>query len=256
MTATPSHPALAMRSIGGFRVLDTTLDGLIAVLERRLASRERTELLFANTNFVMQCHRFVDALSGPETLIANDGIGMDLASMMLHRRRFSANLNGTDFTPRLLRRLAKPTRIFLLGSTPFAVAAAAAGWAKLPNAEIVGALDGFDAMRDDGIVVDRLRQARPDILLLALGNPRQEEWIVAHRGTVDIPLVIGVGALFDFVSGRAKRAPAWVQKVKLEWAYRLAREPRRLAKRYSIDLVRFFVHCNRTRRIDRAVVPR
>ena len=75
---------------------------------------------------------------------------------------------------------------------------------------------------------------------------------MAHRGSVDVPLVIGVGALFDFVSGRAKRAPAWVQKVRLEWLYRLAREPRRLIKRYSVDLVRFFAHCTRTRHLDRA----
>ena len=241
---------LPSRTIGGFAIIDTSADLLVDTVVDRLRRRERTELVFANTNFILQCFGFRDALNGADTLIANDGIGMDLASMLLFRRRFTANLNGTDFTPRLLRSVTAPTRVFLIGSTSFAVDEAARQWSSLPRIEIVGTLDGFDDLRDDDAVVERLRRAQPDVLLLALGNPHQERWIVSHRGRLDIPLVVGVGALFDFVSGRATRAPSWMQRMHLEWLHRLAREPRRLLKRYSVDLVRFFVHCLRTRRLE------
>ncbi len=233
--------------IGGFPIVDTTAATLLARLNARLAAGERTELFFANTNFVLGCRPHADALRAPEVLIANDGIGMNLACRMLHRRAFTANLNGTDFTPLLLERLEAPARVFLLGSTPAAVRKAARAWSTLPHVRIVGAVDGFEGLRDDEGLVDNIARTGPDILLVALGNPRQEEWILAHRGRLDVPLVVGVGALFDFVSGRSRRAPAFVRFLRLEWLHRLAYEPRRLFKRYTVDLVRFFVHCARTR---------
>ncbi len=238
------------RRIGGFDVLRTGTDELIALLRRRRDARQPTELLFANTNFVVGCHAFAAALHAPETLIVNDGIGVDLASWMLHGERFAENLNGTDFTPRLLRSLDRPTRVFLCGARPEAVAATAAAWRDMPNVRIVGTADGYDGMADGEALLRRLREAAPDILLVALGDPRQARWIVSERGRHGVPLVVAVGALFDFVSGRVPRAPAWVRRLRLEWLYRLGQEPRRLIRRYSVDLVAFFAHCRRTHRAD------
>lgn len=244
-------PNPATRSIGGFRVLCTRSDELIGSLASRRSERRATELVFANTNFVMTCHRMASALHGPETLIVNDGIGLDIASWLVARSFFPENLNGTDFTPRLLAALDSPTRVFLLGARPAAVRGTAAVWSRLPHVTIVGALDGYDDMADPEAVTRAIVGAKPDILFVALGDPRQAQWIVSNRGRHAVPLVIGVGALFDFVSGGVSRAPQRVRQLRLEWIYRLLQEPRRLLKRYSIDLVAFFAHCWRTQRAER-----
>jgi beta-1,4-glucosyltransferase len=253
-----SLPAMGSikRSIGGFQILCTRSDPLIALLASRRAEGRATELMFANTNFVMTCHRMAGALHGPETLIVNDGIGLDCASWLLAGEPFPENLNGTDFTPRLLASLDRPTRLFLLGARPAAVRGAAAAWNRLPQVEVVGALDGYDDMADPEAAMRAIAAARPDLLLVALGDPRQAQWIVSHRGRHGVPLVIGVGALFDFVSGGVSRAPRLVRKLRLEWIYRLLQEPRRLAKRYSIDLVAFFAHCWRMERAERIAARR
>ena len=109
--------------LGGFNIVAARGDDVIALLRRRRDERCATELLFANANFILQCHRLADQLNGPGTLILNDGIGVDLASLMFHRRFFAENLAGTDFLPRFLATLDRPTRLFLLGARPASIAA-------------------------------------------------------------------------------------------------------------------------------------
>jgi beta-1,4-glucosyltransferase len=75
---------------------------------------------------------------------------------------------------------------------------------------------------------------------VAFGNPLQEKWILRHREALEVPLIFAVGALFDFLSGTASRAPQFIRRARLEWAYRLVQEPRRLFRRYTIDTLRFF----------------
>jgi N-acetylglucosaminyldiphosphoundecaprenol N-acetyl-beta-D-mannosaminyltransferase len=77
-----------------------------------------------------------------------------------------------------------------------------------------------------------IEEARPDILLVAFGNPKQEKWIAMHRNRLKVPVCIGVGGSFEFLSGRFRRAPVWMQQNGLEWLYRTMQEPSRLAKRY------------------------
>lgn len=88
-------------------------------------------------------------------------------------------------------------------------------------------------------VMDRINQAGPDILWVALGSPKQDFWMHKHRDKLEVPVMIGVGAAFDFLSGEKKQAPKWMQKAGLEWFFRLLCEPRRLWKRYLIGNSRF-----------------
>jgi exopolysaccharide biosynthesis WecB/TagA/CpsF family protein len=98
----------------------------------------------------------------------------------------------------------------------------------------------FDRVTDmDDEVLDVIRTAAPDILCVALGHPKQEHWIEAYRDKLDVPVLIGVGGSLDFLAGTKARAPVWIREVGLEWLHRLATEPRRLAKRYARDFVRF-----------------
>jgi N-acetylglucosaminyldiphosphoundecaprenol N-acetyl-beta-D-mannosaminyltransferase len=86
---------------------------------------------------------------------------------------------------------------------------------------------------DHEAILSRIEAARPDILLVAFGNPKQEKWLAMHRHRLEVPVCIGVGGSFDFLSGRISRAPAWMQGCGLEWLYRTIQEPTRLAKRYA-----------------------
>jgi beta-1,4-glucosyltransferase len=91
----------------------------------------------------------------------------------------------------------------------------------------------------------RINASGADIVLVALGNPRQEEWIRQNMGALNANLLVSVGALLDFLSGGVRRAPMWVQKIRFEWLYRLAQEPQRLLRRYTVDIARFLYLCLR-----------
>jgi beta-1,4-glucosyltransferase len=235
--------------LGGYRIASTELEPFTDALLKTVALRERRNVFFANTNFVVECRPLRQALQDPSVTIVNDGIGLDLAAMLIHRKRFAANLNGTDLVPSLCERSPRPLRFFLLGAKPGVAAAAAARLEGTYGQDVVGICDGYGQMRAEGeALVQTINRARPDVLLVALGNPGQERWILEHSAQLEVPLAFGVGALLDFLSGNARRAPAWVQRIHMEWAFRLLHEPRRLIKRYSVDLFVFLAVCLRDQR--------
>ena len=110
-----------------------------------------------------------------------------------------------------------------------------------PGASIVGAGGPmFDDVEDmDRAALDDIIAARPDIVCVALGHPKQERWIEAHRHAIGAPLMVGVGGSLDFIVGRKHRAPAWMQRTGLEWLHRMLTEPGRLGRRYARDLLVF-----------------
>lgn len=244
--ATPRGETLAL---GGYPVLSTSLESFTDALLGTVQAGGRRRVFFANTNFVVECRALRPALQDPSVTIVNDGIGLDLAAMLIHRKRFEENLNGTDLIPSLCKRSPRPLRFFLLGAKPGVAAAAAATLEGIYGQDVVGLCDGYGQMRTHGpALVDTINRTRPDVLLVALGNPVQERWIIEHSAALDVPLAFGVGALMDFLSGNARRAPAWVQRVHMEWAFRLLHEPRRLLKRYTVDLFTFFGVCLNSQR--------
>lgn len=227
--------------IGPFRVKSFGAQALSSQLYRQLALGRRTELFFANTNFVVTCQDFAARFDDPAITVVNDGIGMDLAARLMHGRRFQENLNGTDFIPRLLGGSPLPLRVFLYGARPEVVREASRTVEQRFGHPVVGALSGYGV--EDALVCERIRSAKPDVVLVALGNPLQEQWILDHAKELPPALYIGVGALFDFLAERAVRAPVWVRKLRLEWLFRLFQEPKRLWKRYTVDVFRFFRIC-------------
>jgi len=209
-------------------------------LQRCLARRRQTLLLFANTNFVVQCAALRPRLAHRGVLIANDGVGMEIAARLVHGRGFPENLNGTDFIPPLLAAARVP--VFLLGSRPGVAERAAEALAR-QGVEVAGTCDGYAGMADSGALVAAINASGARILVTALGNPLQERWLLDHRDSLAAPLLVGAGALLDFLAGAVPRAPAWVRRARLEWLYRLAREPRRLARRYTVDVLAFLRLC-------------
>ena len=232
--------------LGDFPILRTTAPQLAKHLLGCLQQQRPAMLFFANTNFVVKCRALSAKMRDESVIIVNDGIGIDIAAWLIHRSRFRENLNGTDFTPYLLRQAARPLRLFLLGGKPQVIDRAAEYARHTLGQEVVGTCDGYAGMSDVSLV-ERIARSQPDLLLVALGNPIQEQWILQHHASLKVPLVMGVGALFDFWADAKPRAPRVMQSLRLEWLYRLCLEPRRLLRRYTVDIVRFLIYCHRYR---------
>ncbi|MFC3655744.1 WecB/TagA/CpsF family glycosyltransferase [Xanthomonas hyacinthi] len=236
-------------ALGGYPILRTTEAAFAHALFQAQARGEQCQVFFANTNFVVQCQALRARLRAPGVRIVNDGIGMDLGALLVHGRRFAGNLNGTDLIPYLCRHSRRPLRFFLLGGRPGVAQAAAQMLRQTLGQDVVGTCDGYaEFTAAGGALTERINASGADVVLVAFGNPLQETWILEHAAQLRAPLLFGVGALLDFLSGNAQRAPDWVRRLHMEWMYRLLREPRRLLKRYSWDLLVFFGVCLRNGR--------
>ncbi|MEN9891629.1 MAG: hypothetical protein RLY78_1924 [Pseudomonadota bacterium] len=243
----PPHPVIQLpyKHLGGYRVVAANQQELQSVILQRMALRKVTALVYANANMVVQCAPWHERFDDPRVIVANDGVAMDLAARWLCGGRFPSNLNGTDFTPYMLEHCGRPMRLFLYGARPASIEGAARALQAMGH-EVVGQLDGYTVL-PEGELIARLRAAEPDIVLVALGNPRQERWIIDHLDELPPAVYTAVGAYFDFLSGLAPRAPRLVRMLRLEWAFRLSLEPRRLLRRYTVGGYEFFRQCWRER---------
>jgi N-acetylglucosaminyldiphosphoundecaprenol N-acetyl-beta-D-mannosaminyltransferase len=129
--------------------------------------------------------------------------------------------------------------IFFLGGAPGAADAAKAELEKrYPGTKIIGTycppFETFTTQAEQDKIRDEVKKASPDILLVAFGAPKQEKWIAKNKERLGVPISIGVGGSFEMASGMLKRAPVWMQRSGLEWAYRFAQQPRRLFDRYIV----------------------
>ena len=243
----PTVPAAPARGIDRITLfgLDVVSADTQAVIDELLIPGRRSRVAFMNAHCANVARRdtaYHDALATAE-MVLPDGIGVELAGKM-QGRRFVANLNGTDFTPALLRQAAaRGLTVFLLGGQPgVADGAADALCLKIPGLRVVGTRDGFGGMADERAAISAINAARPDILLVAMGVPKQDLWLARNAHRLDARITLGVGALFDFLSGRVARAPRAVRKIKCEWIWRLAMEPRRMAGRYIVGNATFLAH--------------
>jgi alpha-1,3-mannosyltransferase len=227
-----------LRTILDVPVQVRTFDGAVELIDDRYASGQRTTVAFANAhtlNVASQNPDFRAVLR--DSLVLNDGIGVDIASRVLYGSPFPDNLNGTDFSPSYLRATRHRYRVFLLGAEPGTAERAAKRLASsCPRHDFVGCHHGHFDQSDLPAILQRIRQSKADLLLVAMGNPKQELFIRDHLAATGCTLGIGVGALFDFLAGNVPRAKPWMQTWRVEWIYRLAQEPRRLAHRYLVGI--------------------
>jgi exopolysaccharide biosynthesis WecB/TagA/CpsF family protein len=200
-----------------------------------------------NANLAQDDDQFRQALD--RFLVLPDGVGVDIASKLLHGAPFPANLNGTDFVPALLKAEKNPLRVGLLGARAEVVEKATASFRALaPQHEFHVISDGFFKVADEARILEILKNFHPHILLVAMGVPRQEMFMANHLTAEHCTLAFGVGALFDFKAGVVPRAPHLVQKLRLEWLYRLAQEPARLWRRYIVGNPLFLLRVLREKR--------
>lgn len=168
-------------------------------------------------------------------LVIPDGIGIIHAAKILGRP-LKGRVPGIDFASALMGRMAETgRRLFLLGAAPGVAEQAAANLqAAHPGLVICGTHDGF--FKEDGPVVQKIRDARADVVFVCLGFPKQEKWIAAHGGETGARLLIGLGGSLDVFAGKVERAPEQFQKLGLEWLYRLMKQPSRAGRMAKLPL--------------------
>ncbi len=218
----------------------TTAETVEAV-ERMVASRQPHYLVTANVDFLVQAQEDVELrrILFDAHLVLCDGTPLVWASQLLGNPLLE-RVAGSDLVPLLLRVAEqKGYRVFFLGATPDSVSQAVENLKQTHPALVIAGhySPPFNKLleMDHAEIQRRIIEAAPDLLFVSLGCPKQEKWIAMHYRELGVPVSAGVGATIDFLAGKVKRAPAWMQRSGTEWIYRMAQEPRRLFSRYAKD---------------------
>lgn len=235
---TPTSGPLRSVRILGVRVDDVTYDETVARVEGFIADGGPHLITTPNPEIVMvarQDRAFRAALDRASINIP-DGIGL-LIVARLRGSRIREHVRGTDLVERLAARGAeRGHRWYLLGAEPgIARDAASRLMDRHPGLRIVGAEPGSPLPADDDATREMIAVAGPvDLILVAYGAPRQELWLDRNLGPLRIPVGIGVGGVFNFLAGRAPRAPRWIRRLELEWLHRLFTQPWRWRRQLAL----------------------
>ncbi len=222
-----SYPRI---SILGIPIDNVTEDDAMERIAALLEAGGPHHVVTTNPEFVMEAQHnatFREVLFNAD-LSVPDGFGLLLAARWL-----GTPLRGRATGVALSNRIAalaaeRGYRLFLLGAAPgVAEEAAAVLTRRHPRLTIAGCYAGTPHPRHEPFLRQVIAAARPHILLVAYGHPNQDLWIARNQPALQIPLAMGVGGVFDYLSGRVPLAPAWVRRIGLEWLYRLVRQPRR-----------------------------
>src|SRR5258708_6153516 len=222
-----------------------TIDSAIARITQMVLSRRPAYVVTPNVDFLVQARRDAELrrILLEAHLVLCDGKPLVWASRWLGNP-LPERVAGADLVPRFIALAAqRGFRLFLLGATPEANARAVARLQERHPALVIAGhySPPFRPLveMDNEEISRRIWAARPDVVLVSFGCPKQEKWIAQNYQALGVPVCIGVGATIDFLAGQVRRAPRWMQRAGLEWTYRLAQEPRRLLRRYVGDL-RYF----------------
>lgn len=224
------------REILGFPVLVATRAEAVAVMDNHLSHSKPRLITFLNAHVSNETAKnpgLGDILKSG--LILNDGIGVGIASVVLHGKSFPDNLNGTDLVPTFLHDTRHHFRIYAVGAGAGVAERALEAFRLIaPQHAYVGAHHGFLSDADSRAVLADIADKRANLVLVAMGSPRQEFWTAKYLMQQEGRSAICVGGLLDFISKEKPRAPAWIRALRSEWIFRLVNEPRRLWRRYLI----------------------
>jgi len=240
-TSLSGSEALGLLHVLGVRLDAVQISDVIARMESWISHRERSHFIaVTNVHVLMEARHsplFRTVLDSADLCVPD---GMPL--VWIGRSRgypLKQRVYGPDLLLDFCRETnAKGYRHFFYGGAPGIPEALAAKLkCQFPMLEVAGTYSPpFRPLtpEEDARVVEMINRARADLLWVGLGCPKQESWMFEHRDCLNVPVLVGVGAAFDFHTGRSKQAPAWMREHGLEWLFRLLTEPRRLWRRYLI----------------------
>lgn len=209
------------------------MEEALASIERFIQERLPRQVVTVDANALVLAQRDVEfrQILSEADLITPDGIGILWAAQRCGTP-LPERVPGVELMAKLVQlSQEKGYRLFLLGAAPKVAEAAACNLLnRYPAAQLVGTHHGYFQPEEEPDLLERIRQVKPDVLLVAMGMPKQEKWIAAHKQRLQVPVSIGVGGSFDVFAGRVKRAPPFFQKHGLEWLWRLMQDPRKLSK--------------------------
>lgn len=240
----PRHPILGVGVTA--QTFDQALDTLTA-----WTGEPTRRYVCTCTAYTIMCSReqpiVADALAHAAMVTAD---GMPLVWLQRRAGFAAERVYGPDLMLRLCGSVPERRHVFFGGLPGIAERLADRLQSRLPALNVVDAFAPPQHQIGDAPlpeVVARLNASAPEVIWVGLGSPKQDWWMAAYRPLLSAPLLIGVGAAFDFLSGAKPQAPVWIQRSGFEWLYRLSREPRRLARRYAVYNTRFVIALTRER---------
>jgi N-acetylglucosaminyldiphosphoundecaprenol N-acetyl-beta-D-mannosaminyltransferase len=238
--------------------MDETVERIFSMIEAYRGDKRPRQVATVNVDFVVNTLTWrLGRIRHPELLdilrradlVTADGMPLVVISKLLGSP-LKGRVAGADLVPRLADGAAERGKslFFLGGREGVGKRAAALLKERYPNLIIAGIESPFvhiegehlaDAEEMDREIIERVNDARPDVLLIAFGNPKQEVWFNRNRSRLRVPVSIGVGGTFEFIAGSVRRAPVWMQRTGLEWLFRISQDPGRLWKRYLVGFLKF-----------------
>lgn len=229
----------------GVKVDSVTMAQAVAQVEGYMDERKNVLIATANAEMIMRATHDTELknILNDAALVVPDGAGTVWAAHHLGYE-MPERVAGFDLAQELMRIApSKKQKVFFFGSAPGVAEKAKAKAEELyPGIEIVGTRDGYFKPEDEPAIIEEIKAAQPDLLLAALGVPKQEKWLNAHLKELGVPVAIGVGGTLDVMAGVMKRAPYWMQKAKLEWLFRGLLQPKRAGRLMALPKFVLKVH--------------
>ena len=228
-------------NILGVGISAVNMDLALKLIEAWIARRQSHYVCVAPVHSVLECQRDPELrrIHNASGITTPDGMPLVWLSR-LHGYHYVDRVYGPDLMLALCERSAEAGyRHFFYGGAKGVPEELAANLQhRFPGLAVVGTYSPpFRPLtsEEDDQAVQMINEVSPDVIWIGLGSPKQERWMATHIGRVEAPVLIGVGAAFDFLAGRKKQAPRWMQRSGLEWLFRLLTEPRRLWRRYLVN---------------------
>ncbi len=215
------------------RLSDVTMDEALSAIDEFVRSRSPHQIVTSDASAIVRAQHDTELrrIMQEADLVTADGAGV-VAMARLLDLPIRERVSGCDMVYRICDLAAeRGYSLYLLGGEPGVADMAAERIAeRCAGLQVAGTQHGYFRPEEEPQIIEQIKAVRPDVLLVALGIPKQEKWIRRHLQSLGVPVCIGVGGSLDVVAGKVRRAPPWVQRSGLEWLYRTVREPRRLPR--------------------------
>ena len=229
----------------GVKVDAVTMVEAVARVENLIAEKKSSMVATANAEMILNATHDAELkkILNAAELVVPDGAGTVWAARHLGKQ-MPERVAGFDLVQELMKiSPARGTKIFLFGAAPgIADKAKLKAEALYPGIKIVGTRNGYFKAEDEPEIISQIKNSRADILLAALGVPKQEKWLFKYKDELKVPVSIGVGGTFDVMAGVVRRAPLWMQKARLEWLFRAMLQPSRAGRLLALPKFVWKVH--------------